>query len=92
MVRIKFHQGKQREFMKKVVSNSNSPSLRALRQFGIEVSYSTLKSYFNENRTLPEELFNDLCVIGKIDRNEADFEIVDEHWGQSIGGKKGKRI
>ena len=91
MVRIKFHKGRQREFMKKVLANSNSPSLRALRQFGIEVSYSTLKSYFNENRTLPEELFDDLCVISKLDKRDIDFEIVDEHWGQVLGGKISKR-
>lgn len=91
MVRIKFHSGKQRDFMKKVISGSNSPSLRAVRQFGINVTYSTLKSYFNENRTLPEELFNDLCIIGKLDKKEFDFEVVDEYWGQTIGGKRSKR-
>ena len=91
MVRVKFHMGKQREFMKSVILESSSPSLRALSQFGISVPYSSLKSYFNENRTLPEELFNDLCVIGKIDKKEIDFEIIDEHWGQVIGGRIGKR-
>ncbi len=92
MARIKFHKGKQREFLKKVLLNSDSPSLRALRQFGVNVPYSSLKSYFNENRTLPEELLNDLCVIGKLDKKEIEFEVVDEHWGQSLGGKKSRRI
>lgn len=86
--RIKFGKRKQKEFIKKVLENSQCPSLRALRQFGFDISYNTLKSYFNENRTLPEELFNQLCFFGRIDSKKLTFDLIDENWGQVKGGKK----
>jgi len=59
-MRIKLRRGVQRKFLDKVILNLRSPSLRGLMQFGLKLNYQTLKSYYNENRTLPENLFNDL--------------------------------
>lgn len=88
VLRVKFRTGEQRKFLMKVVGNSFSPSLRALRQFGLKVNYQTLKSYFNENRTLPEDLFNDLCHIGKMNPVDLKVRYLKENWGQVKGGKK----
>ena len=87
-MRVKFKSGEQRKFIERVLANLYCPSLRALNQFGINVNYSSLKSYFNENRTLPKELFEELCMLAKI--NPAEFEVkhLDENWGRIKGGKK----
>lgn len=90
-MRIKFPHDQQREFMKKVISRINCPSLRELINRGIEVNYSTLKNYYSEERCLSEELFNELIDISGLNRNEFDFEIIDEHWGQVNGGKKSRK-
>lgn len=86
-MRIKFRAGNQRKFFDKVIENSNSPSLRGLIQFGLKVNYQTLKSYYNENRTLPEDFFKDLCVLGKIDAKKIKVRLLKEHWGQQKGGR-----
>jgi len=86
-MRIKFKKGFQRKFIDKVVENINSPSVGGLIQFGLKVNYQTLKSYYNENRTLPEDLFKDLCILGKIDDKNVKVRVVHEHWGQKLGGK-----
>jgi hypothetical protein len=88
MRRIKFKKGKQRDFLTEVLKKLDCPSLRALNQFGFGVPYSTLKNYFNESRTLPESLFNDLCYLSKIDVNKNYFESINEHWGQVKGGQR----
>ncbi len=90
-VRIKFESGEQRSFLKKVLFNSNCPSLRAFLQFGFDVPYSTLKNYYSEKRLLPEKLFYDLCAFSKINPSELNVLFVDEHWGQIKGGKVSKR-
>ncbi len=84
-------EGPQRKFLLRVLEELNCPSLRALNQFGFEISYSTLKNYFVEVRLLPEEFFRDLCYLAKIDLENLDVEIVLDNWGQVKGGKKGKR-
>jgi len=65
--------------------------LRGLLQFGFDVPYSTLKNYYNESRLLPEDLFDDLCDVARIDKAELEFEEVEENWGKVKGGKIGKR-
>jgi len=87
-MRIKFRKGRQREFIQKVLLNLHSPSLRSLNQFGFEVNYQTLKSYFSENRTLPKDFFDDLCELSGIDEKEIKFELLDDNWGKVKGGKK----
>ncbi len=78
----------QRKFLDLVVSSVNSPSIRGLMQFGFKINYQTLKSYYNENRTLPEDLFDDLCILAKLDKKSFKVRILKEHWGQTKGGKK----
>ena len=91
MKRIKFRNGKQREFLNLVIEKLDSPSLRGVLQFGFEVPYSTLKNYYNESRLLPMNLFNDFCEVAKIDSLELNFEFMDNNWGKVKGGRKGKR-
>jgi hypothetical protein len=91
MSRIKFKKGKQREFIEKVLEKINCPSLRELINRGIDVNYSTLKNYFNEDRLIPEILFNELIEISGFNKKDFYFEIIEENWGQISGGKKSKR-
>ena len=90
-IRIKFRKGMQRKFIDLVILNSHSPSLRKLLQFGLKINYSTLKSYYNENRTLPEDLFEDLLILGKVDEKSLKVVHLREYWGQSKGGKKSRK-
>ena len=86
-MRIKFKKGKQREFIKKVLDNGNFPSLRSLRERGIDINYSTMKNYFSESRLLPKELFDDLCVLGNINLRNLDIEFLEDNWGKVKGGR-----
>ena len=86
-MRIKFRNGEQRKFIKKVLDSLYSPSLRAIKQYGINVNYQSLKSYYNENRTLPESLFLDLCKLARINPSEIKVKYFEENWGQILGGK-----
>jgi hypothetical protein len=92
MVRIKFtKKGTQREFIRQVLQEINCPSLRELINRGIDVNYSTLKNYFTEQRLIPESLFNELIEMGDLNKNDFDFQIVDDNFGQVIGGKKSRK-
>lgn len=91
MKRIKFRKGEQRKFLKKVLEELDCPSLRAINQFGFGIPYSTLKSYFCENRTLPDGFFHDLCYLSKVDFEKLDVEYLDENYGRVLGGKKSKK-
>ncbi len=62
-MRIKFRKTQQRKFFDEILLKLNCPSLRLLNQFGFKINYQTLKSYYHENRTLPKELFENLCKI-----------------------------
>lgn len=87
MTRVKFKKGEQRKFIKDVLEKLNCPSLRALNQFGFDISYSTLKNYFVESRLLPEDFFRDLCYLAKINVDDLDVKFLEENWGQVKGGK-----
>ena len=87
--RIKLPTGKQREFIDLVKSNLNVSSLRGILQFGIDVPYSTLKKYYNEKLSLPQDLFENLCRLSKINFKDIRFEYISDNWGQIVGGKKG---
>jgi len=89
MSRVKFQKGEQRKFIQDVLGRINSPSLRELGN-RLGVNYSTLKNYFNEERCLPENLFNDLLYISKINKENYKMEYLKENWGQVKGGKKSK--
>ena len=86
-MRIKFKRKKQREFLKKVLEKINCPSLKELSN-RTGINYSSLKNYFSEERTLPYDSFNDLCYVSQIDKKKLDFEILDENYGQVIGGRR----
>lgn len=86
VMRIKFNKEQQRKFIQEVMGKINCPSLRELGN-RLVINYSTLKNYFNEERCLPESLFNDLCYISKIDKENFNVKYLDENWGQVKGGK-----
>lgn len=89
-MRVQFSKYKQREFLKMVLEKTNCPSLKELINRGIEVNYSTLKNYFNEERLIPEKLFNELIVLSGLEKKDFKFNLVDEHWGQAKGGRISK--
>ncbi len=74
-----------------IIDKLNVPSLRGILQFGFSTSYSTLKNYYNESRLLPEDLFDDLCEIARVDKNSLNFDYVEGNWGQVKGGVISKR-
>ncbi len=90
-MRIRFGVGGQRKFLDLIIEKTSSPSLRGLLQFGLETNYSTLKNYYNESRLMPEFLFEELLEIGRISREDVEFELVNENWGRVKGGKISKR-
>ena len=89
--RIKFRKGMQRKFIDLVILKTLAPSLRRLLQYGLKVDYSTLKSYYNENRTLPEDLFEDMLILARLDEKSFSVVHLREYWGQSKGGKKSRK-
>ena len=89
--RIKLKGISQKKFFDLVVEKINSPSLRGLIQFGLDVKYSALKNYYSGIRLIPEDLFDEILEISGLDRRDFDFEVVGGHWGQVKGGRKSKR-
>ena len=81
----------QKNFLKKVLVNTNCPSVKDFMQFGLDVNYSALKNYFSGLRLLPKDLFENMCHLAKIKKEELNFEYVSDNWGQVKGGKKSKR-
>ena len=91
MERTQFKDGKQKEFLEKVMLKVDAPSIRSLLQFGFKTNYSSLKNYSSERRLLPEDLVDDFCFVAKINKDDLDFELRESNWGQKKGGKKSKR-
>lgn len=87
--RIVFSNGEQRNFLNLVKTQLNCFTIKDILQFGIDLSYSTLKNYYHEDRRLPEDLFNDLCYLAKIYKNNLKFQVVEGNIGQIMGGRKG---
>ena len=81
----------QKKFLNQTLKNLNCPSIKELKNRGIETSYSTLKNYFSEHRLLPESFFNDLCEISKIDGKKLKVKLFGDNWGRVKGGKISKR-
>jgi hypothetical protein len=73
------------------LQKTNSPSLKELIRRGFDLNYQTLKSYYSESRTLPEEFFNQLCEFADLDKSKFNFEIVEDNFGNVLGGKKSRR-
>jgi hypothetical protein len=90
-MRIIFQKKHQKIFLRNVLKKMNCPSIKELKNRGIEATYSTLKNYFNNQNSLPFELFETLCFLSKVDKNKFNFEIVEDNFGQIKGGKKSKR-
>ena len=89
-MKAKFSPGKQREFLNEVLKKVNCPSLRELINRGVDVKYSSLKNYYIERRLLPLSLVENLCNLSGIDKNSLNFKILEENWGQIMGGEKTK--
>ena len=90
-MRIKFKKRKQREFFNLVLEKSNCPSVRELIKRGFDVSYSSLKNYYSERRLISEEFFDNLCRFAGLNKNNFDYEILNETFGQIRGGKKSRK-
>ncbi|MEK6936390.1 MAG: hypothetical protein AABW67_06395 [Nanoarchaeota archaeon] len=86
-MRILFRKGEQRKFLELVKTKLNCVSIRGILQFGSKVSYDCLKNYYDERRSIPEEFFNDLCYLAKLDSGKLKIKFVEDNWGQVKGGK-----
>ena len=87
MARVKFNgKNKQRAFLKKVLEESNCPSLRAFEQFGFDIPYSTMKNYYSEARLLPKTFFDELCSFAGISKEFLEVKFLKDFWGQTKGG------
>jgi len=91
MKRVLFGKGKQRMFLDLVIERLNSPSLRGLLQFGFNVSYSSLRNYYIEDRLMPEGLVDDMCELAGISKDGLNVGYLKENWGQKLGGSVSKR-
>lgn len=89
MRRVLFKKGKQREFLDLVKTKLNSTSIRGLLQFGLDIPYSTLKNYYSEHMSLPQDLFDNICHLSKINPHDLEISYLEENWGQVKGGKNG---
>jgi len=81
----------QRTFFTEVLLRTGCVSLRALRERGIKIPYSTLKNYYIVERLMPLELFEELRGLGGLPSNQFETRLIKDHWGQEKGGKKGRR-
>ena len=86
--RVKLKGITTKKFLDLAIEKTNSPSLRGLIQFGLDVKYSALKNYYQGTRLIPEDLFNELIEISRLNKNDFEFEILRKNWGQIKGGKK----
>ena len=91
MKRVKFKKNKQKEFLRFVLEMSNCPSIKELSERFLGTSYSTWRNYFTEFRLLPLNLFEELCDFAHLKKEDFEFEILEDNWGQIKGGKIGKR-
>ena len=90
--RVLFKNGKQREFLNKVLIQLHCVSLQNLLQIGFAISYAQLKNYYSERRLLPRNFFEELLYLSKINLEPLHIEFISGNWGQVKGGKKGKRL
>ena len=90
-MRVRSEKGKQREFLSLVIRETGCPSLRELINRGIDASYSALKNYYCERRFLPQNLFEELLKLSGLKKEDFEFEILKDSWGQVKGGRKSRR-
>ncbi|MBU2616859.1 MAG: hypothetical protein KKB79_02655 [Nanoarchaeota archaeon] len=89
-MRMKFSQGKQKEFINSVLISAACPSLRELSR-RIDINYQTLKNYYSERRLLSDNFFDVLCRISKLDEKDFSVQRVSDNLGQVKGGKKSRK-
>tara|TARA_Y100000034_G_scaffold133437_1_gene198896 strand:+ start:428 stop:871 length:444 start_codon:yes stop_codon:yes gene_type:complete len=87
-MRLKFERNEQRNFLNYVLIN-NGLNLREFSN-NLNVNYSTMKNFYQETRTIPECLIDDICNFYslKFPNDKIETELVNS-WGQVKGGKKG---
>ena len=90
-MRVKFKLGEQRKFLNLVVERLNCVSVRGILERGFKIKYNSLKNYYSERRLMNKDFFDDLCHLGKINKNKLEIKYLDEYWGRSKGGKISKR-
>tara|TARA_Y100000034_G_scaffold124869_1_gene173609 strand:- start:33 stop:305 length:273 start_codon:yes stop_codon:yes gene_type:complete len=90
-MRVKFPKGEQRKFLDLVVNRLNCISLRGILQFGFNISYDSLKSYYTERRLMSRDFFEDLCHLSKLRMKSFNVEYLDDNWGRVKGGRKSKK-
>ncbi|MGK0209241.1 MAG: hypothetical protein ACI83O_000512 [Patescibacteria group bacterium] len=91
MNRISFPEGKQKEFLENVRQNLNAPSMTSILQYGFTTTATALKNYYTERRNLPEELFEEMCQLAKIEKSTLEYQEKKINWGQQKGGSISKR-
>ena len=89
MGRIKLKTISQKEFLNLCIDKLNCVSLRGLLDYGFDIKYDALKSYYSGRRLLPKDFFENLLTITKLEK--PGHEVMDPNWGKSKGGKKSKR-
>jgi hypothetical protein len=87
--RIKFKQGKQREFIEEVKTNLNSPTLKNLIFYNPNLSYSALKNYYREKNLMSLSIIKEFCELSRIRFESLNITYLSPSWGQVKGGKKG---
>ena len=86
-MRVKFSKEKQRKFLKDVMNKVNCLTLREFSG-RLQISYSTMKNYFVEDRTLPKNLFQDLCKLSGFSEKSLRVLYLEDNWGKVKGGRK----
>lgn len=91
MDRVLFVKGKQRKFLDLVINKLGCITLRGILQFGFNIKYSSLKSYYIERRKIPRGFFEELCYLAKINEDSLGIKYVADNLGQILGGRISKR-
>ena len=87
-MRIRFKDGELKNFINELIINENI-TLRELSSV-LSVNYSTMKNFYQETRTVPYNIIEDMCKKYRLDfpYNQIEKELLN-NWGQIKGGKKG---
>lgn len=86
--RARFEKGKQRELI--INAAKNYGSLKNLA-YELKIPYRTLKGYAQEERSIPERLFEMILERSSIQRKDLKISYLPSNWGAKLGGTKGMR-
>lgn len=89
--RVKFEDGEQIVFIKEVMKNISAPTLKELTSRDIGLSYSRLKKYYQGKSLMPEDIFEELCLLSGISKDKFRVSYLSSNWGAIRGGKMGIR-